>query len=151
MFSMNKYTVLLLISILMYSCSSDKYDYSEYHTISQKTFKNTDTLKYEFTSPSDNDFKLYWSVRYSDEYEFSNLWLRINDGSKIVRVEIPLFDKTGKPLGQCTGGICTQTILWKAQKLNEMDSLKFEVNQNMRKNTLEYVSEVGLLLKKLDQ
>ena len=119
MFRMNKFSFLLGISLMMCSCNSNDFDYSEYHTINQEQFKNSDTLKYEFSSMTDNSYKLYWSIRYSDEYEFSNLWLRINDNSKIVRVEVPLFDKTGKPLGQCTGGVCTQTIFWKIQELKE--------------------------------
>ena len=145
---MNKFSFLLGISIMMSSCNSSDFDYSEYHTINQEQFKNSDTLKYEFSSMTDNSYKLYWSIRYSDEYEFSNLWLRINDNSKIVRVEVPLFDKTGKPLGQCTGGVCTQTIFWKIQELKEKDTISWVVNQNMRKNTLESISEVGFLIKK---
>ena len=145
---MNKFSFLLGISLMMCSCNSNDFDYSEYHTINQEQFKNSDTLKYEFSSMTDNSYKLYWSIRYSDEYEFSNLWLRINDNSKIVRVEVPLFDKTGKPLGQCTGGVCTQTIFWKIQELKEKDTISWVVNQNMRKNTLESISEVGFLIKK---
>jgi len=147
MFCINKYIVILLGSIIMSSCNSNDFDYSEYRTINQQKFKYSDTLKYEFAPLADSTYKLYLSVRYSDLYEFSNLWLRIHQGDKIVRVEIPLFDKTGKPLGECTGGICTKTILWKLQNFNNQDTVKWNVVQNMRKDPLESISEVGLLIK----
>lgn len=150
MFSIKKYIVLPLASIIMSSCNSTDFDYSEYHTIKQQKFQYSDTLKYEFIPLVDSSYNLYWSVRYSDLYEFSNLWLRIKDGNKIVRVEVPLFDKTGKPLGQCTGGVCTQTILWKTQTFNSQDTVKWEVSQNMRKNPIESISEVGLIIKGKD-
>lgn len=150
MFSINKYLVILLASIVMTSCNSNDFDYSEYRTIKQQKFNYSDTLKYEFAPLADTSYKLYWSVRYSDLYEFSNIWLRVNDGKKIVRVEVPLFDKAGKPLGNCTGGVCTRTILWKEQVYKSMDTVKLDVVQNMRKNPLESISEVGLIVKRLN-
>lgn len=146
MFSINKYIVILLASIVLYSCNLNDFDYSQYRTVNQQKFNYSDTLKYEFLPVVDSSYNLFLSVRYSDLYEFSNLWLKIKDETKTVRVEIPLFDKTGKPLGNCTGGICTKTIFWKTQAFNQ-DTVRWEVVQNMRKNPLESISEVGIIVK----
>lgn len=138
-------SIAVLISLLFCSCDKGDFDYSKYYTVKGQELLYTDTLKYGFIPDESSTYNLYLSVRYSDEYEFSNVWWKIAAEDTVQRVEVPLFDKTGKPLGKCTGGLCTQTVLWKKTKLAALDTLNVKIVQNMRKNPLNYISEVGLI------
>lgn len=141
------FTVGLLAPLLLFACSKGDFDYSQYHTLKGQEVKYTDTLEYTFVPSESKEYNLYLSVRYTDEYEFSNIWWKINDNSGTQRIEIPLFDKAGIPLGNCTGGVCTQTVLWKKINAATEDTLNYKIVQNMRKNPLKNVSEMGLIFK----
>lgn len=138
-------SIAALISLLVCSCDKGDFDYSKYYTVKGQQLLYTDTMEYGFIPKENNTYSLYLSVRYSDEYEFSNVWWKVTDKDITQRVEVPLFDKAGKPLGQCTGGLCTQTILWKKAELLRQDTLNVKIVQNMRRNPLNYISEVGLI------
>lgn len=129
------------------ACDEGDFEYSKFHTLSGQEINYKDTLRYEFVPTHDSTYKYFISVRYTDQYEFSNIWLKSIIDGEMARIDIPLFDITGKPLGQCTGGVCTQTIFWKEEASKIGDTIRIELMQNMRKNPLQYISEVGLTIK----
>lgn len=131
----------------MTSCDHGDFEYSQYYTAKGQELGYQDTLKFEFVPKKDSLHQLYVSVRYTDQYEFSNIWLKSYHGEESARINIPLFDKFGKPLGDCTGGLCTQTILWKEQQLTTDDTVRINFVQNMRKSPLKNISEVGLIVR----
>ena len=147
MISNFKLIAIALFCMFFYSCKSE-YSYSKFITIDKDGWSYADTLSYEI--PIDTavqNYELYISVRYSEDYQFNNLWLKFVSDSIIERVDVPLFDKTGLALGKCSGSICTQTILWKDLHATTANYTT-RVIQNMRKNPLENISELGLLIKK---
>ncbi len=133
-------------SLLLFACSKGDFDYSQYHTVKGQKLKYSDTLQYTFIPAEAKKYELAISVRYTDGYEFSNIWWKILDNEGLHRVEMPLFDKAGKPLGACTGGVCTQTVLWKSIDAVAGDTLNYQLLQNMRRNPLNNISEVGLII-----
>lgn len=145
MFKRRILSITALISILTCSCNKGDFDYSKYYTVKGQKLLYTDTLEYDFVPEASKQYSLYISVRYSEEYEFSNAWWKLLYKDNIKRVEVPLFDKVGRPLGKCTGGLCTQTVLWEKLELSKQDTMRVKIVQNMRKNPLNYISEVGLI------
>lgn len=129
------------------SCDEGDFEYSKFHSLSGQKITYDDTLRFEYFVKKDTLHQFYISIRYTDQYEFSNIWLKSLQEGQTSRIDIPLFDKFGQPLGQCTGGLCTQTIFWKEENLNSTDTVRIEMIQNMRKNPLLNISEVGLMIK----
>ncbi|MCO5249691.1 MAG: gliding motility lipoprotein GldH [Chitinophagales bacterium] len=147
---MTKGVLYILLGVFLFSCKSD-YDYSKYYHIHKDGWSYSDTLSYNLeTGIPVQDFDLFISIRYNENYQFNNLWLKFISDTLIERVDIPLFDKTGKPLGKGSGSIYTKTILWKDLKLDS-NGYKTLMVQNMRINPLKDISEVGLLLKKKEK
>lgn len=146
MFRLKVLIWILLISSAISACKKD-FDYSKYYTIKDQKLSYSDTLKYSFIPTTTKNYRVYLSIRYSDIYQFNNLWCKISDDRGLFRVDIPLFDKMGKPLGKCTGGVCTQTVLWKESRFAANDTVQWSVNQNMRVNPLENISEIGIIVK----
>lgn len=144
---MNLFLGSICVFFLMTSCDHGDFEYSQYYTAKGQELGYQDTLKFEFVPKKDSLHQLYVSVRYTDQYEFSNIWLKSYHGEESARINIPLFDKFGKPLGDCTGGLCTQTILWKEQQLTSEDTVRINFVQNMRKSPLKNISEVGLIVR----
>ncbi|MCO5232687.1 MAG: gliding motility lipoprotein GldH [Chitinophagales bacterium] len=140
-------SLLIFLSYWLCSCSHGDFDYSQYYTINEQQFSYSDTLKYSFMPQEAKPYKIFLSVRYTDQYEFSNLWLKVIEKESASRININLFDNTGTPLGKCTGGVCTQTVFWKSVNLKDKDTTQYNIVQNMRKSPLGYISEVGMIIK----
>lgn len=144
---MNKFIgVIVFLSWVASSCNHGDFDYSQYYSMENQKLSYTDTLSFEYLPKESGVYNVYLSVRYTDQYEFSNLWLKVLDKDDTSRVDINLFDNAGVPYGKCTGGICTQTVLWRKVKLNIQDTIRYNIVQNMRKSPLGHISEIGLII-----
>lgn len=139
---------LLSLAVLP-SCSTGTHDHTQFLSIKGQTWDYKDTLSYEFGIKDTAEYRISLSVRYEKEYEFSNIWIKANDGSINSRIELPLFNLNGQPLGKCSGGLCTQTLGWKDVQLNGGDTIRLHIVQNMRKNPLRGVSEVGVIIDRI--
>ena len=135
---------------LAISCQSSNYDYSKFYSLKGQELKYQDTLKFEFTPQDTGLYKVYLSVRYVDTYEFSNCWLKVIEHGSIRRVNVPLFDKLGQPLGKSSGGVISKTVLLEKCQIDNRRLIKLEIVQNMRKNPLPGISELGIMIKKKD-
>lgn len=137
----------LLLAIT--SCIEPRHDYFHYETIKGQEWSYDDTFKFGFKPETAGKYQISLSVRFEKEYEFSNIWLKVLDMSGQNRVEVPLFSPVGKPQGKCSSGLCTQLIPWKVVEVTETDSIYFHIIQNMRRDPLNYISEVGVMVDKL--
>lgn len=145
---MNKLIIVLSLFSAA-ACISPSHEYARFETVKGQQWAYSDTLKFGYKPVKAEKLRISLSVRYQKEYEFSNLWLKITDKEGVSRVDIPLFDAEGTPLGKCSSGLCTQTISWKDVEVGESDSLYFSVVQNMRRDPLENVSDFGLVIDKV--
>ncbi|MCO5231145.1 MAG: gliding motility lipoprotein GldH [Chitinophagales bacterium] len=144
---MNKIlAVIVFLSGIASSCNHGDFDYSQYYSTDNQELSYGDTLSFSYLPKDSGVYNIYLSVRYTDQYEFSNLWLKVLTKDDTSRVDISLFDNAGVPYGKCTGGVCTQTVLLEKVKLNNQDSIQYNIIQNMRKSPLGHISEVGLII-----
>lgn len=149
-----KYILILLSSILLFASCTQKHFYSEYKSVNTKKWKSTDTV--QFVVDIDDTNALYYmnvSVRHQKDYEFSNVWLNIfteyHSAKKTFRLEVPLFKKDGKPYGESSGSLCTQTIPFQEQiRFPQAGKYTIRIVQLMRKDPLDGISDVGVVIDK---
>jgi gliding motility-associated lipoprotein GldH len=148
---MKKFIYVLLPFIL---CCTQKHFYSEYKTVDSKNWSSNDTLKFKVDIADSNAvYDVAVSVRYQKTYEFSNVWLNIftqyADVKKSARLEVPLFKNDGKPYGESSGSLCTQTISFQKQlTFPQTGTYIISVVQLMRKDPIDGISDVGIIIDK---
>lgn len=146
----------ILIAVLLFTLSAceQKHFYNEYKSVNIKEWKSTDTLTYSIKIDTENkNYQYAISVRHSKEYEFSNIWLKVyikgNSIDTSFRYEIPLFKNDGKPYGKSSGTLCTQTIPLKTNlPLYKKGTYQISIVQLMRKDPLDGISDIGILIDK---
>lgn len=150
-----KKQLLYITFILLFACSScnKKHVFNEFKTVNIKEWKSTDTLTYQLKIEENKNYQTSISVRYQNDYEFSNLWLKIfvtgNGIDTSFRFEIPLFKNDGKPYGKKSGSLCTQTIPLKTiLPITKKGNYNFSIVQLMRKDPLDGISDVGIIIDK---
>jgi gliding motility-associated lipoprotein GldH len=111
--------------------------------------KNTITFKVPVTDTV-NIHKFYLGVRHTTGYRFANLFLFINttfpDGKNARdTVECILADRSGKWLGKgITDMRDNQVLLRRGLKFPQAGTYVFEIEQAMREQELEGISDIGL-------
>jgi gliding motility-associated lipoprotein GldH len=139
---------LLGLVLLLFSCGKDRM-YEEYHSFDSDRWQETDSIYFDLSSLDSVRGKAIVGVRYTEDYPFSNCYLKliIRDSSAVVLldslVNVPVFDRqTGKPIGQGFGNTFTT-----------YDTLPFAIPlkateviflQYMRQAELEGIEAVGL-------
>jgi gliding motility-associated lipoprotein GldH len=102
-------------------------------------------------------YNVYVNVRVSSDYKYSNLfmWVNTTNPDKKTdqrRVEIKLADETGKWLGKGLGDIYDyQFPVFQRIKFPNSGFYRFELEQNMREDTLAYVKAVGVRIEEAAQ
>jgi gliding motility-associated lipoprotein GldH len=117
----------------------------DYHFIPSFEAYLTDTASY---------YNLYVTIRHTDAYRYSNLWLLITSqypgqAAKTSRVELPLADQDGKWLGSGMDDIFSQRapILQNAS-FHASGLYRFSLVQDMRQNPLPHVMSIGFRVEK---
>lgn len=104
---------LLALVMILSSCSKDRM-FEEYHSFGTSTWEESDSVKFDLSSVDSLKGKAMIGVRYTEDYPFSNCYIKIicRDSSKMVVVDslwnVPIFDtQTGKPIGDGFGNTFT--------------------------------------------
>lgn len=99
-------------------------------------------------------YNIYVTIRHTNDYPFSNLWLLISSGysgekPKTQRVELPLADREGRWLGSGIDNIFDQRILIQQHaRFNKPGTYQFSFEQNMRMDNLPHIMSIGLRVEK---
>lgn len=143
-----------IISFVVLTACNQKHIYNQYHSVDNNAWKSTDTVQFPFVIEDENsNYEYAISVRHSNDFEFSNLWLKVlvtgNGIDTSFRYEIPLFKNDGKPFGKNSGSICTQTVPLKTNlPLYKKGKYQISIIQLMRKDPLNGISDIGILIDK---
>jgi gliding motility-associated lipoprotein GldH len=149
-----KYLFFCCIVFFIAGCRPGHF-YSAYETVNVKGWSAADTLCYPVTIADENQtYAWSVSVRHQKTYEFSNLWLNIlvkgNGIDTSFRCEVPLFRNDGKPYGETSGSLCTQTVPLKMQPpFAGKGRYLIAVVQLMRKDPLDGIEDVGIFIEKI--
>jgi gliding motility-associated lipoprotein GldH len=103
---------------------------------------------------TDISYNLYLNLRHSARYKYSNIFIMIHitgpDGKKVTeRREFKLALADGEWLGSGSGNMYNYQINFKENyKFPAKGTYIFELEQNMRDNPLDHISDVGIRVEK---
>lgn len=145
------YIALSAAAIIMAACSSPT-EHSGFTTISSHGWIYGDTVSF---TPEPSDSLPYEGcdvaivVRNNNNYEYSNLWLRLDyHGSDTIHTDtlnIVLADEFGNWLGKGIGGSyhLTDTVM---RNIDLDPAKEIKVCHIMRTDTLEGIEQVGIIV-----
>ncbi|MCB0507541.1 MAG: gliding motility lipoprotein GldH [Chitinophagales bacterium] len=146
---MKNIAYLCLLILTAQACTSSHF-YNEYKSVDTKNWKSTDTLTFDVEIEDiQANYNILVSVRHQKTYEFSNLWLTYFLENQPAKIEVPLFKLDGKPYGESSGSLCTQTIPLKSNfHFPKKGKNIIKVVHLMRKDPLDGVSDIGIIIDK---
>jgi gliding motility-associated lipoprotein GldH len=109
-------------------------------------------------SDTNSNYLVYFTIRHTDAYPFSNIWLNVyttmpgGTQSPPMRTEVPLAQEDGKWLGKTFNEICTQQLLLTkdgAVHFDKKGKYTIKLEQIMRQDPLPEIMSVGLRLEKV--
>jgi len=150
---MKKLQILYIIALFaIVSCSLSNKN-AQYKNVNEAGWKAKDTLSFEINVDDiSKKYQLKLAVRHNKNYEFNNFWVRIiqkapKEKADLKNIEIPLYNKIGKPYGKCTGSLCTQIFpIEKSIQFKHKGKYTIEVIQLMRQEPLLGIKDVGVIL-----
>lgn len=102
-------------------------------------------------------YNLYVNLRVSNDYKYSNLWLKLNiiypDSTNLENdLMLTLADHRGKWIGNTLGHIISFRLpALKNKVFGKSGKYRFELEQNMRDTVLKEVVSVGIKLEKVQE
>jgi gliding motility-associated lipoprotein GldH len=148
--------ILVVASTFLWGCHS-RILFEETISFPQSGWSQEQIVAYSIpVKDTINQYQLSLIIRNDARYEFSNLFLFINTiapGGQVIRdtVEIRLADTRGTWLGKGIGGKYTIQVPFKTQvRFPIKGNYTIEIEQGMRKEELEFISDVGLRINNLE-
>ena len=149
---------ILFLGVAMQSCTHIDM-YQKQVALNHNIWDHKEKASFEFNiEDTAANYQLYFLIRHTDAYPFSNIWLSITTqlpGEKLgaeSKVEIPLADKNGKWLGRGMGEIHEQLMPLSGTsghtKFTKKGMYKITFQQIMRENPLPEILQVGLRVEK---
>lgn len=140
----------LMLSWGVVGCDNNRL-YESYHDFPDPSWHLEDSVTFELSGVTETSSRQIVSVRYTDRYEFHNLYLKmvIKDSSdqviKDTLININLFDsKSGKPLGKGFGNRFTKYDTLTTSNAVSHAARKVQLIQYMRQESIEGIESVGL-------
>lgn len=144
----------IFIAILLSSCGQPTI-FDEQVTIENAKWFKGESARYSVEiNDSLTSYDFYLTVRNTTDYRYSNLYVFLltrfpNGNLSRDTIECMLADKTGRWLGKGWGSIKENTILLKQNlRFPLSGEYQFLIQQAMRVDTLEGISNVGLRIEK---
>ena len=151
---MKRYLMLMLgfLVVGLLSCDQNRY-FEQNNEIQKEEWAFGDPQKFEVKIEDTNSlFNFYLNVRNTTDYPFANLYLFVETifpDSLMARdtIELQLANRNGEWLGSGNGKFkYNQFILRKGMRFVQKGSYSFTVEQGMRADLLEGISDVGIRL-----
>ena len=150
-----KYIAILILVVVFTACDENRI-FEQNSEIPDRSWDYDTVMPFEVTISDTNlHYNVYVNLRHTNQYANSNLWVLLHttfpSGEKLEkRVELPLASTEGKWYGNSAGSIINHQILIQPNAVfPEAGIYKFEIEQNMRRNPLEEVLDVGIRVEKV--
>lgn len=148
--------LIVCTTLLLNSCTNENLVYDQNTSIPKEGwyYKNRATFDIELTD-SNYYHNFFINLRITPDYEYSNmyvlLYLKTPTGdSSVRRIDLnPLAASDGKWLGKGSGSVISYRIPVVQNFVPKPTGIyHFEIEQNMRTNTLKEVLDVGMAVEK---
>jgi gliding motility-associated lipoprotein GldH len=149
-------TLLICATLLLNSCTDENTVYDQNISLPKEGwyYKNRATFDIELNDSTYNH-NFFINLRITPDYEYSNmyvlLYLKTPTGdSSARRIDLnPLAASDGKWLGKGSGSVISYRIpIFQNFVPKPTGTYHFEIEQNMRTNTLKEVLSVGMAVEK---
>ena len=116
-----------------------------YYNIINTTFKVENTA---------TPYNIYFLLRHSADYKYANIFVLLHEKGpdhqqKTIRYEFKLANPDGEWLGNGSGNLYSYRLtLLSNFRFAKRGEYSFSIEQNMRDNPLQHVSDVGLTVEK---
>lgn len=141
------------------SCSSSP-QYQEHFNIPKNSWDYSFRPEFHFEIiDTATPYQLFFLIRHTDAYAYSNIWVLLDTKSPgdsqfhPMRVEVPLAAATGQWLGRGMGELYEQHVAINTSAnpafFQKKGIYTVRMSQDMRKNPLADVLQVGLRVEKL--
>jgi gliding motility-associated lipoprotein GldH len=148
-------TLFMMLLGVFVACDNDRL-YEENKLIPGDAWYYKNTLPFDVQiTDTQALYNVYANVRIAADYKYSNIFLWVNTinpqrKTDQRRVEIKLADDGGKWLGKGLGDIFDyQFPVLQKVKFPLSGFYRFELEQNMRDDTLMYVKSAGIRIEKV--
>ena len=154
--------IVLTIWAALVLSACGKQPMEQFISIPDRTWQFNSPENFDVNITSPGVYKMLIQVRYTQEYSFSNIWVALDekspDGKQAsMRMNIPLFDISGRPLGSFAGNFYDRSYpdgQMEARQLTLNFPAKgrysFSIHHNMRIDKLDGISEIGIRLKEAE-
>lgn len=152
----NTFYFIIAVGILLLLSACDKKRYfEEYSEIPNQSWSRNNILKYKVNiSNKKMPLNLFLNIRNSGKYNYSNLYVffKTQSPDNIIRIdtiECVIADDKGRWLGKGIGDLWDNRILIRKNVVfPDTGNYIFEIEQAMREESLEHISDVGLRIEK---
>ena len=148
---------VVLLATVLASCQDQSVIVDTNIELDKHNWSYTEKVRIPLSIESaDIPFNLYLNLRHTSDYKYSNIFLLIHitgpDGKKITeRREFKLAQPDGEWLGSGSGNLYSYQILFKEDyKFPLKGKYMIELEQNMRDNPLDHITDAGIRVEKVD-
>lgn len=148
---------VVLLATVLASCQDQSVIVDTNIELDKHNWSYTEKVRIPLSIESaDIPFNLYLNLRHTSDYKYSNIFLLIHitgpDGKKITeRREFKLAQPDGEWLGSGSGNLYSYQILFKEDyKFPLKGKYMIELEQNMRDNPLDHITDAGIRLERVD-
>ncbi len=149
---------VVLLATVLASCQDQSLIVDTNIELDKHNWSYTEKVRIPLSIESaDIPFNLYLNLRHTSDYKYSNIFLLIHitgpDGKKITeRREFKLAQPDGEWLGSGSGNLYSYQILFKEDyKFPLKGKYMIELEQNMRDNPLDHITDAGIRVERVDK
>lgn len=148
---------VVLLATVLASCQDQSVIVDTNIELDKHNWSYTEKVRIPLSIESaDIPFNLYLNLRHTSDYKYSNIFLLIHitgpDGKKITeRREFKLAQPDGEWLGSGSGNLYSYQIIFKEDyKFPLKGKYMIELEQNMRDNPLDHITDAGIRVERVD-
>ncbi len=152
---LNFYPIFIVFFIVTFVSCTNKGVFNEFKAVPKSGWSKDSLMVFNIpVTDTLHNNNMYINVRNSISYSYSNLWLFVEivqPGGEALKdtFEISLADPAGKWLGQGMGGVKTCEVVYRRDVYFPVaGTYKVKIQQGMRENNLEGISDIGVRVEK---
>lgn len=158
MSKLRKYNSLIVSCYLFLSSCTPDFFYAKYETLEHRNWIYEDVKSFTFEIDNTiSEYQFFNCVRYGIAYPYRNMYVQYillhnTDTLEKSIADVQLMNsQTGQPLGKGGSGIFYLAFPLMKRRFNKTGRYKVVLRQYMRKDTLPYLYNIGLLIDRKNQ
>ena len=147
----------MLFAVTLVSCQNEQTIIDTNFELDKHNWSYSEKVKIALTIEQvEIPYNLFLNLRLTSDYKYSNIFLLIhiidpNGKRKTERKEFKLALPDGEWLGSGSGNLYSYQILFKENfKFSSKGKYIIELEQNMRDNPLDYITDAGIRVEKVN-